>query len=695
MKTLLNIVTLVCAALYVSCCTKVEDSNHAENSSLITIGCSTPVSASTKTSINVAAHTLKWVEDDQIGVAPVGYQFPGYEQNPTSQTTGIAPYSIMNETISSDGTSARFQGPSQDKSTAIIAVYPYKNPNAKAFTEIQKYNHNYSWANSNNIFFPVPSVQYFVENKVQDGTIPMYAYCEDPSLNDMKFKYAASIINFQLKASTSDDIKVTKITITSKTQSIAGDRYFDWGELIAGRKNTPITGMYLGEKQIQYLFDAEGKTVSISPFDVNIILAGCKEALTIEVYFKAGSVTKKALLKTNSITFKDGVIKKFGVVDLDRAEIVVNRSLIINETENTSLAELNEYLTNKKQENASYSVSKIKFKDQNTTYSEVVSALMSVKGYLNAAKELAIDMSPINNTGFTSFEQYFFSKCGYTSNDLRLTYIKFPESVTTLPMNSFRMYHTMAGEIDFNKVTTIEDIAFYQHRLDEANHDYTVTIPATVTKIGYANFVNSKQITVDPENLNYESRCGVLFEKGSTIILSMPQYQPYETLKLGYGDGEDEGVNGTYCKLNATGHKSILILRNLVNLKKVIFADGFNPSGTILSYSSKLHSIVFATMTVPKFQFGGKEEWPGKDVADGKRKIYLPKELLDDENAELKAQWEDWAKCITTDKKDDGVTDKYDFKYFHGVWTIDYTYTLAQLKSQSTIAALTENPVIL
>ena len=42
------------------------------------------------------------------------------------------------------------------------------------------------------------------------------------------------------------------------------------------------------------------------------------------------------------------------------------------------------------------------------------------------------------------------------------------------------MYHTMAGEIDFNKVTTIEDIAFYQHTLNEANHDYTVTIPATV-----------------------------------------------------------------------------------------------------------------------------------------------------------------------------------------------------------------------
>lgn len=693
MKTLLNIVTLVCAALSMFSCTKNEESFHQDKVELTTIGCSIPTD--TKTSLDIASHKMTWNAGDQIGVAPVGLQFPGYDQNVATQHTGIAPYSILEETISSDRTSARFQGPSQNESTAIIAVYPYKSPNAEPFTEIQKYSHHYSWANSNNIFFPVPSVQYFVENKVQDGIIPMYAYCEDPSLNDMKFKYAASIINFQLKASTSDDIKVTKITITSKTLSIAGDRYFDWNELKAGGKDTPITGMYLGEKQIQYLFDAEGKTVSLSPFDVNIILAGCKEALTIEVYFKAGSVIKKAILKTNTITFKDGVIKKFGVVDLDRAEILVNRSLIINETENTSLAELSEYLTNKKQENASYSVSKIKFEDPNTTYSEVVSALMSVKGYLNAAKELAIDMSPINNTGFTSFEQYFFSKCGYTSNDLRLTYIKFPESVTTLPTNSFRMYHTMAGEIDFNKVTTIEDIAFYQHTLNEANHDYTVTIPATVTNIGYANFVNSKEITVVPENPNYESRCGVLFEKGSTIILSMPQNQPYETLKLGYNDGEEEGVNGTYCKLNATGHKSILILKNLVNLRKVVFADGFNPSGTILSYSSKLHSIVFATMTLPKFQFGGMEEWPGKDVADGERKIYLPKELLEDENAELKAQWEDWAKCITTDKKDDGVTNKYDFKYFHGVWTIDYTYTLAELKSKSTIAALTENPVIL
>ena len=122
MKTLLNIVILVCAALYVSCCTKVEDSNHAENSSLITISCSTPVSASTKTSIDVAAHTLKWVEDDQIGVAPVGCQFPGYEQNVESQRTGIAPYSIKNETISVDGKSARFEGPNQTKSTSIIAV---------------------------------------------------------------------------------------------------------------------------------------------------------------------------------------------------------------------------------------------------------------------------------------------------------------------------------------------------------------------------------------------------------------------------------------------------------------------------------------------------------------------------------------------------------------------------------------------
>lgn len=635
MKTLLNIVTLVCAALSMFSCTKNEESFHQDKVELTTIGCSIPTG--TKTSLDIASHKMTWNAGDQIGVAPVGLQFPGYEQKVATQHTGIAPYSIIKETISSDGTSARFQGPSQDKSTAIIAVYPYKSPNAEPFTEIQKYSHHYSWANQFNIFFPVPSIQYYVEGKVQDGTIPMYAYCKDPSLNDMKFKYAASIVNFQLIASNSKDIKVTKITITS-TKNIAGDRYFDWSKLKG--EDTPITGMYLGEKQIQYLFDAEGKTVSLSPFDVNIILAGCKAALTIEVYFKAGAVSKKAILKTNTITFKDGVIKKFGVVDLDYAETVTDRLVTINEKESVKLTEITDYLKSKKQTDASYAVSKITFEDANTTYSEVVSSLTALKSYLGSSKELAIDMLKINNPGFTSFDEYFFSICGYQASELKLTYIGFPASVTKIYQNAFRQYHTMVGTIDFNNVTTIENLAFYQHTLYEANHDYSVTIPATVTSIGYGNFVNSKKITVAADNPNYESRYGVLFEKGGTVICSIPQYQPYKTLKFGYKDGEDEGENGTYCKIDATDFKSVLLLRNMINLEKVIFADGFNTSGTLMTYSKNLNSIVFATMTLPKFQFGGMEEWPGKDVADGNRKIYLPKELLKPENAGLKAQWE-------------------------------------------------------
>lgn len=102
-------------------------------------------------------------------------------------------------------------------------------------------------------------------------------------------------------------------------------------------------------------------------------------------------------------------------------------------------------------------------------------------------------MLKINNPGFTSFDEYFFSICGYQASELKLTYIGFPASVTKIYQNAFRQYHTMVGTIDFNNVTTIENLAFYQHTLYEANHDYSVTIPATITSIGYGNFVNSKK----------------------------------------------------------------------------------------------------------------------------------------------------------------------------------------------------------
>jgi len=102
-----------------------------------------------------------------------------------------------------------------------------------------------------------------------------------------------------------------------------------------------------------------------------------------------------------------------------------------------------------------------------------------------------------------------------------LTSVTIPNSVTTIGNNAFRGCTGLTSVTIPNSVTTIGNNAFFG-----CTGLTSVTIPNSVTTIGINAFrscIGLMSINVMPDNVNFSSEDGVLFNKNKTILIMYPQ----------------------------------------------------------------------------------------------------------------------------------------------------------------------------
>jgi len=93
-----------------------------------------------------------------------------------------------------------------------------------------------------------------------------------------------------------------------------------------------------------------------------------------------------------------------------------------------------------------------------------------------------------------------------------------PPSVTNIEQSAFERCNSLTHVIIPSSVTTIENMAFQY-----CNGMTSVTIPSSVTTIEYQTFNScSALISVDPNNPNYSSIDGILFNKDQTELIQFP-----------------------------------------------------------------------------------------------------------------------------------------------------------------------------
>lgn len=106
------------------------------------------------------------------------------------------------------------------------------------------------------------------------------------------------------------------------------------------------------------------------------------------------------------------------------------------------------------------------------------------------------------------------------SGKFSLTSVIIPESVIIIGLGAFSSCSGLTEVIIGNNVATIGDGAFYR-----CVSLTSVTIPANVTAIGDFPFFNCTNLTgieVDPDNPNYCSVDGILFDKTRTTLIQFP-----------------------------------------------------------------------------------------------------------------------------------------------------------------------------
>ncbi|MBQ7589463.1 MAG: leucine-rich repeat protein [Verrucomicrobia bacterium] len=112
----------------------------------------------------------------------------------------------------------------------------------------------------------------------------------------------------------------------------------------------------------------------------------------------------------------------------------------------------------------------------------------------------------------------------------RLESMTLPDSITEIGESSFLNCRSMKNITIGRNVTKIKEEAFVNCRGLES-----ITIPDTVAEIGRSVFLGCsslKEILVVPDNLNYRSVDGVLFNKDKTVLVQYPEGKGEDTYTI-------------------------------------------------------------------------------------------------------------------------------------------------------------------
>jgi len=145
----------------------------------------------------------------------------------------------------------------------------------------------------------------------------------------------------------------------------------------------------------------------------------------------------------------------------------------------------------------------------------------SIDGILFDKAQSKLIYCPISKTGIyfipqsvTVIGNYAFDEC------VGLTSITIPSSVTTIERGAF-YYCSSLISVNFSSPLTLTSIGIYAFY--NCTSLTSIYIPASVISIGDRAFGGTNcSITIDPDNLNYSSIDGVLFNKSQTTLLQCP-----------------------------------------------------------------------------------------------------------------------------------------------------------------------------
>ena len=182
------------------------------------------------------------------------------------------------------------------------------------------------------------------------------------------------------------------------------------------------------------------------------------------------------------------------------------------------------------------------------------------------------------NKAQTSLHQF---PCGKNSDGYII-----PNTVTSIGTNAFRGCHKLTNVTISTKITNIWSFAFMDTGLK------TVTIPLSVTFIGnspFADCVNLTSIKVSPNNNNFTSIDGVLFDKKNTTLIQYPAGKNGDHYSI-----PDSVRKINYLSFGSCNLKSITIPKSVKSIESYAFNGCQNlESVTYLGTSNPLNGTNF------------------------------------------------------------------------------------------------------
>jgi len=274
----LYITSLVTAFASLSSCSEI-DYQETNEISIISASIVQPVDESvTKTSLSAGvgspvSYPVLWSESDAIAVS--------------SQSAAVyATYMLSSEPGSQSGRFFKISG--STPSGSVYSYYPASN-----VTSVSGSTYNVT----------IPAVQYYQEQSVGNGALPMYTSATNVA--NLIFNPLMAVLKLQLTSN--EGLSVKRIIVTSDTENLSGkaqvnmsDGSISW---TAGHKSVEL---YCGES---------GVTLSATPLNFHIAVpAAALKDYCVVVTATDGKGLGKRL---NDKTFTAGCIKKMPVLDLN------------------------------------------------------------------------------------------------------------------------------------------------------------------------------------------------------------------------------------------------------------------------------------------------------------------------------------------------------------------------------------------